>query len=106
MDQFSVGETIPSKRRAARGQLRVVASRTISTPFRRSGGHRRLRLKDTLPLLDEPDELNHLPLVLDPTISRWAPHRGRVRARTGRSRVSTSHDGEPGATFSATSSRP
>lgn len=78
VDRFSVGETItvesPSGRRA---ELRVdgFAHDINQVPAQFLGAVSGFISMDTLPLLDEPMELNQLSIVLDPTISRAAASR-------------------------------
>jgi len=78
VDRFSVGETItvesPSGRRA---ELRVdgFAHDINQVPAQFLGAVSGFISMDTLPLLDEPTELNQLSIVLDPTISRAAASR-------------------------------
>ena len=78
VEQFSVGETItveaPSGKKA---ELRVAgfAHDINSVPAQFQNAVVGFVSMDTLPLLEEPDELNHLSLVLDPTVSRSAASR-------------------------------
>jgi len=78
LDQFSVGETITVEAAGGKqAELRVVgfAHDINSVPAQFQGAVVGFMSMDTLPLLGEPDELNHLALVMDPTVSRSAASR-------------------------------
>lgn len=78
VERFSVGETITVESpNGARVELRVAgfAHDINAIPAQFQNAVVGFVSMDTLPLLDEPDELNHLSLVLDPTISRSAASR-------------------------------
>jgi len=78
LDQFSVGETITVEAPSgAQAELRVVgfAHDINSIPAQFQGAVVGFVSMDTLALLDEPEQLNHLALVMDPTVSRSAASR-------------------------------
>jgi len=78
VDQFSVGETMTVEApNGTQTELRVVgfAHDINSVPAQFQGAIVGFVSMDTLPLLKEPEELNHLSLVMDPTVSRSAASR-------------------------------
>jgi len=78
VDQFSVGETITVEAPGGtQTELRVVgfAHDINSVPAQFQGAIVGFVSMDTLPLLKEPEQLNHLSLVMDPTVSRSAASR-------------------------------
>ena len=78
VDRFSVGDVITVESPAGKKvELRVVgyAHDINAIPAQFQGAPTGFVSMDTLALLDEPDDLNHLLIVLDPTISRSAASR-------------------------------
>ena len=78
VERFSVGETITVEAPSgARVEMRIegFAHDINQVPAQFQGAVTGFVSMDTLPLLKEPSEMNHLAIVLDPTISRSAASR-------------------------------
>ena len=86
VERFKVGETITVESPSGtKSELRVVgfAHDINAIPAQFQNAVVGYVSMDTLPLFDEPTELNHLSLVLDPTMSRSAASRIAADVRDG-----------------------